>query len=140
MILDGLVLGVPWFILTVIVDAVTGTTVQTGSSGRSLHSSGSTGLVLLIIYIVLEALYFSCFNGQGTGQTVGNRAPGIAVRDAETGEAIGLGRGLLRWFIRTALYCAFIIPGLLNDLSPLWDKRRQTIADKAARSVVIRLK
>ena len=45
----------------------------------------------------------------------------------------------MRWLIRLLLYVAFIIPGLLNDLFPLWDSRHQSIADKAARSVVIRL-
>jgi uncharacterized RDD family membrane protein YckC len=141
-LLDGLVLGVPWLIFTAIVGSVSGTnaSIQFGNSKDTLYSSGNSSLVLLLVYIVIQALYFSCFNGQGTGQTVGNRAPGIAVRDAETGEAIGLGRGLVRWLVRIALYCALILPGVLNDLFPLWDKRRQTIADKAARSVVIRLK
>jgi uncharacterized RDD family membrane protein YckC len=142
MLLDGLVLGVPWLIFTAIVGSVSGTnaSIQFGNSKDTLHSSGNGSLVLFFVYIVIQALYFSCFNGQGTGQTVGNRAPGIAVRDAETGEAIGIGRGLVRWLVRIALYCALILPGVLNDLFPLWDKRRQTIADKAARSVVIRLK
>jgi hypothetical protein len=79
-------------------------------------------------------------NGTGTGQTIGNKAPGIAVRDVDTGAAIGFARGLLRWFIRSILYIAFGIPGIVNDLFPLWDARHQSIADKAARSVVIRLK
>ena len=90
--------------------------------------------------IVVAGLYFSILNGTHSGQTAGNHAPGIAVRDATTGLAIGFWRGLLRWFIRFVLYLAFGLPGLLNDLFPIWDSRSQTIADKAARSVVIRLK
>jgi uncharacterized RDD family membrane protein YckC len=142
MLLDGLVIGVPWVIFTAILNAVTGdnVTIQTGNSNGSIRSSSGASWVLLLVFLIIQAVYFSCFNGQGTGQTVGNRAPGIAVRDAETGEAIGIGRGLLRWLVRILLYVAFVLPGVLNDLFPLWDKRRQTIADKAARSVVIRLK
>jgi uncharacterized RDD family membrane protein YckC len=95
---------------------------------------------ILVATAAIIGLYFSLLNGIGTGQTVGNRAPGIAVRDAKTGEVIGFKRGLLRWFIRFVLYLALVLPGLLNDLFPLWDSRNQTIADKAARSVVIGLK
>jgi uncharacterized RDD family membrane protein YckC len=141
MLLDGVVIGVPWIIFTAILSSVSGNnlSIQAGNSNGSIRSSGGSW-VLLLVFTLIQALYFSCFNGQGTGQTVGNRVPGIAVRDAETGEAIGIGRGLLRWLVRILLYLAFILPGVLNDLFPLWDKRRQTIADKAARSVVIRLK
>ena len=32
-----------------------------------------------------------------------------------------MGRGVLRWLIRTILYSALIVPGLINDLFPLWD-------------------
>jgi uncharacterized RDD family membrane protein YckC len=142
MILDGLILGVPWLIVNGVVTAAFGTprTVDIGSRVETTKSLGAGGVILVFVFIVVQALYFACFNGQGTGQTVGNRAPGIAVRDAETGEPIGIGRGLLRWFIRVLLYAALVLPGLLNDFFPLWDQRHQTIADKAARSVVIRLK
>ncbi len=114
--------------------------MEIGSRTVTTKSLGAGGVGLFVVFVIVQALYFACFNGQGTGQTVGNRAPGIAVRDADTGEPIGIGRGLLRWFIRALLYAALVLPGLLNDLFPLWDQRRQTIADKAARSVVIRLK
>ena len=110
-----------------------------GHYGTERSIQGPAHVVIVIVTIAIGAVYFAILNGTGTGQTVGNRAPGIAVRDAVTGEAIGFKRALLRWFVRSVLYLALIIPGLVNDLFPLWDSRRQTIADKAARSVVIRL-
>jgi uncharacterized RDD family membrane protein YckC len=142
MLLDGLVLGIPFFIINLIATSIFGTerTVEIGQRYVTTKTLGGGGVILFLAFIVVQALYFACFNGQGTGQTVGNRAPGIAVRDMTTGEPIGIGRGLLRWFIRAILYAALILPGILNDLFPLWDQRNQTIADKAARSVVIRLK
>jgi uncharacterized RDD family membrane protein YckC len=91
---------------------------------------------------------------EGPGQTPGNRAVGIAVRDATTGSAIGIARSLVRSLVRTLLYATLVIPavlkvpvpalilwipGLTNDLFPLWDARRQTLADKVARSVVIKV-
>jgi uncharacterized RDD family membrane protein YckC len=142
MLLDSLLIGIPWLILNGIVTSAFGTirTVHVGSRSVTAKSLGSGGLILLLVLILVEALYFACFNGQGTGQTVGNRALGIGVRDADSGEPIGLGRGLLRWFVRALLYAALVVPGVVSDLFPLWDPRRQTIADKAARSVVVRLR
>jgi uncharacterized RDD family membrane protein YckC len=142
MILDGLLLGIPFGILNAVVLSVFGHDHLRVVGGRlvTVRTDGGAGLVFLLFVLVVQALYFACLNGQGTGQTVGNRAPGIAVRDVDTGEAIGLKRGFVRWLVRFALYLALVIPGVVNDLFPLWDARRQTIADKAARSVVIRLK
>jgi len=141
-ILDGLVLGVPFIILQVVVIQVFGTehdivTTEMVIPQRSISRGAEWTFVLF--FFVVQAIYFSLLNGRGRGQTPGNRAPGIAVRDLETGEAIGGGRGLLRWFVRFFLYAALILPGILNDLYPLWDARSQSLADKAARSVMIRV-
>jgi uncharacterized RDD family membrane protein YckC len=142
MVLDSLIIGVPLFVINVILNAAFGTEhlVKVGN-GYAFERTiqGAAHIAIVVVMIAIEGLYFSILNGRGTGQTVGNRAPGIAVRDAITGEAIGFKRAVLRWFIRFVLYLALVIPGLVNDLFPLWDSRRQTIADKAARSVVIRL-
>ena len=143
MLLDILILGIPLGILDVILNAAFGTarTVVTLTGTTTTHSlQGGARVAVFIGFTVIGALYFSVFNGGRDGQTPGNRAPGISVRDANTGEPIGLKRGFLRWFIRAILYTAFLIPGLLNDLFPLWDRRHQSLADKVAGSVVIRLK
>jgi len=143
MVLDILIVGVPLAIVNIILNAAFGTvhTVKllNGTYGTQRSIQGPAHVIILLAIVAIGALYFALLNGTGSGQTVGNRAPGIAVRDATTGEAIGFKRGLLRWFIRFVLYLALFLPGLLNDLFPLWDSRNQTIADKAARSVVIRL-
>jgi uncharacterized RDD family membrane protein YckC len=142
MILDGLLPGIPLGILNSVLLAVFGHDHLREVGGRlvTVKTDGGVGVLFFLVVLVVQGLYFACLNGQGTGQTVGNRAPGIAVRDVDTGEAIGLKRGFVRWLVRFALYIALIIPGIVNDLFPLWDAKRQTIADKAARSVVIRLK
>jgi uncharacterized RDD family membrane protein YckC len=144
MVLDALIIGVPLLIINAILNAAFGTEhlvrLRNGGYLWEHNIQGPAHIVIVVVMIAIEGLYFSFLNGTGSGQTVGNRAPGIAVRDAVTGEAIGFKRAALRWFIRFILYLALIVPGLLNDLFPLWDSRRQTIADKAARSVVIRLK
>ena len=143
MVLDGFIVGIPSVIVNTIVNREFGSpsTVIVANrieTVRTLH--GGAHVADIIVLAALTGLYFAILNGTGRGQTVGNRAPGIAVRDLNTGDAIGFGRGVLRWAARTVMYIAFVIPGLVNDLYPLWDSRNQTLADKAARSVVIRLK
>ena len=144
MVLDTLIVAVPLAIVSAILNASFGTerTVKllNGTYANQRTIQGPAHVVILIATAAIVGLYFSVLNGRYNGQTIGNRAPGIAVRDATTGDVIGFKRGLLRWFIRSVLYLALVLPGLLNDLFPLWDSRNQTIADKAARSVVVRLK
>lgn len=127
MLLDSLVLLVPSVAISLVVSAET--------------TAGSLSGVVLryLLLAAVTGVYFTLLNGRRTGQTVGNLAAGIAVRDAVTGQVIGFSRGLLRWFVRFALYL-FLIPGVLNDLWPLWDRQNQTFADKAARSVMIRVR
>ena len=134
LLIDILVLDIPYVIIAFIVVASTRTL---GANGL-YQSNAWASRILFLIFLVLQAMYFAYLNGLGRGQTIGNRASNIAVRDVNTGEPIGLKRGFLRWFVRLLLYILFI-PGIVNDLLPLWTAKRQTIADKAANSVMIRV-
>jgi uncharacterized RDD family membrane protein YckC len=87
-------------------------------------------------WFLVEAIYFTVLSGRIKGQTLGNLALGIAVRDGKSESTIGLVRGFLRFFVRV-VFAACLIPGLLNDLMPLWTKRHQSLADKIVRSVVV---
>jgi uncharacterized RDD family membrane protein YckC len=143
MLLDILVVAVPLLIINVVLNAAFGhqhfvTVDGTVHSVKSL--TGTARIVVDVLSSLATCVYFAILNGTGRGQTVGNRTPGIAVRDVDTGAPIGFWRGVLRWFVRSILYVALVIPGLINDLLPLWDGRRQTLADKAAHSVMIRVK
>ena len=143
MLIDALVLGIPLTILNAIATSAFGArhlTLEANGFRVTRALDGGPRIVVLVLLTAMGGLYFAALNGRGRGQTIGNRAPNIAVRDAATGEAIGVWRGLLRWFVRFLLYAALVLPGILNDLFPLWDQRRQTLADKAARSIVVRLR
>ena len=143
MLLDIVVIGVPVFVVTLVLSAAFGHPhqVYVNDTYRTVKTlSGAAQAVVDVLSSIAGGLYFAVLNGTGRGQTIGNHAPGIAVRDVESGEPIGFWRGVLRWFVRTILYVALVVPGLVNDLLPLWDSRRQTLADKAARSVMIRVK
>jgi uncharacterized RDD family membrane protein YckC len=155
-IIDGLILFVPRLILVYVVLLNFDSSLR-GGRGLFFTQAGDFFHSVEIAFPIVGALgilYFVLFNGLGTGQTLGNRAAGIAVRDATTGEAIGIARSFARSLVRTLLYAALLIPavvkvpipslilwipGLTNDLFPLWDSRRQTLADKVARSVMIKV-
>lgn len=126
-LLDGLILGIPILVINAIIQADWGNT--TGAAALEF-----------VLFIAIQAVYFGTLNGTGSGQTLGNKAAGIAVRDVASNQVIGYSRGYLRWFVRFALYLFLAVPGILSDLWPLWHKQRQTLADQAARSVMIRVR
>lgn len=90
----------------------------------------------LALSLLFPFLYFGWANGE-LGQTVGKRILRLHVVDHLSGARIGFGRGLLRHLTLFALFLALVVPGIVDVLFPLWDKRRQTLHDKVVRSVVV---
>lgn len=100
--------------------------------------------VPFLITGVLWIAYGTFLCGSPRGQTVGMMAVGVrAVRDESLGElgyGRALGRALFEGVLRL-LNLLFFLLGLvwvLDMLFPLWDKKRQTLHDKVAGSVVLR--
>ena len=109
-LLDGILLGVINAILT-----------------AALHTAGN------ILALVVGIAYIVYFEGGSTGQTLGKRALGIRVVDANTGGPIGYPRAFVR-------YVGKLISGLfilLGYLWMLWDKEKQTWHDKMASDFVV---
>jgi len=100
--------------------------------------SGSTitiAVVLGIAAVVGVLLYHGKLEGGPSGQTLGKKALGIKVVDANTGGPIGTGRAIGRFLF------AQIISGSLCWLGYLWniwDDRKQTWHDKVTSAVVVR--
>ena len=102
---------------------------------------GLVGIVLVLVArslgnalsIFLGLAYYGYFEGSPSGQTVGKRAMNIRVIDFQTGQALGVGRALIRYVgkIVSGIVCA------LGYLWMLWDKEKQTWHDKIAVSVVV---
>jgi uncharacterized RDD family membrane protein YckC len=90
--------------------------------------------VLAAAAIIGGIVYYAKLEG-GSGQTLGGRALGIRVADADTGGSIGTARGVGRYFARilSALVC------FLGYFWMLWDPRKQTWHDKMVRSVVVKV-
>jgi uncharacterized RDD family membrane protein YckC len=91
-----------------------------------------------VLWVTATLLYFGLLDGRG--QTVGKLALGIAVRSDQTGYAIGPGRGIGRRAVYLLLWAALFVPGIINVLSPLWDRKRQAWHDHAVGSVVIKVR
>lgn len=92
---------------------------------------GLIGIVGMLAYLVL-AIYWLYLTGRD-GQSPGKKVIGIKVVDANTGQTIGGGRGVIRGI-------AHFVDGLIcyiGYLFPLWDKKKQTIADKIIGTVVV---
>jgi len=102
--------------------------------------------VPFLITGVCYVAYGTLFCGSARGQTLGMMAVGVrAVRD-ESLEMLGYGRAFGRALFEGVLRLinlVFFLLGLiwvLDMLLPLWDEKRQTLHDKVAGSVVLRVR
>jgi uncharacterized RDD family membrane protein YckC len=100
-----------------------------------------SGIALFGLLALLAPLYYAFFHAGDRGQTLGNRAIGIAVRNAKTLDRISLGRALARAYVVAFLWWMSwtTIPVILDYLWPLWDSKHQAWHDKVAASVVVRV-
>lgn len=72
------------------------------------------------------------------GVTVGKRVMKLRIVDAETGAPMDVSAARKRWIIHLLL--AFVpIGSYLDGLWQLWDERKQTLHDKVARTVVVKV-
>ena len=130
LLVDGMILG--GVVLATLVSAGVplediNTTILEGSS-----------LALILIFILPKAIYDTAMIGS-RNQTFGKMALHIKVVDeADRATPIGYARAFTRWFSTAFLWALFTVPGVLDHLWPLRDRRRQTLHDKFARSVVVR--
>lgn len=154
-LIDYVILVIPESIITLIVaGSIVGSTLASGNKpgiGTGLLGVGTTaGLLMLgIVIAVINIGYFAVLNGSEKGQTVGQMALGIAVRDESTGGAIGPQRAGYRILILLPNIVLSLIPVigflayiwvLVAALSPLWDGRRQGFHDKVAKTDVVRVR
>jgi uncharacterized RDD family membrane protein YckC len=140
-IIDAILITIP----TLIIVAVGGLSLRVRTSvdafGNTRVNSVDVGHFFGIIAIafVVGVLYRVLLEGGARGQTVGKMVMAIAVKDPISGGSIGYGRAFVRWLVATVLWYAFTIPGVIDVLFPLWDSKKQTIHDKAANSIVVKV-
>jgi uncharacterized RDD family membrane protein YckC len=112
------------FGLEVFPGVLTATANAPAPTHQILAFFGVTALVW-IFYLALSG-------SSKRGQTLGMMLYGIAVRDEKGGGQVRVGRATLRGVILLALSGIFI-----DAIWPLWDRKRQSLHDKAARTVVV---
>ena len=98
------------------------------------RATGSTAIYFLFILVGIGVTaYNRWFQAGRTGQSWGKRALGISLVGEATGQPIGPGMA----FVRDICHFVDSIICFIGYLFPLWDARRQTLADKIMRTVVV---
>lgn len=119
-----------WVVLIVVIVAT--------SVWAFATSDAAAGIVLFLAIFLLPTLYQWLMVGQW-GQTLGKMALGERVIRAEDAGPVGYARAAGR--VASAwLLGIFALPLLLAYLWPLWDKRNQTLYDKMASTIVVRVR
>jgi uncharacterized RDD family membrane protein YckC len=98
---------------------------------------GSAGFAIFLYFLaIVGSIGFEVWNRWilgGQGQTIGKKQMKIKLVSEETGQPIGT----LNAFLRDLCH---IVDGAICDIGylfPLWDPKRQTLADKIMKTVVI---
>jgi len=93
-----------------------------------------SGFLAFIAWLGVIGWYFynAYLKGQ-TGQSIGNKIAGVKVVAEQTGQPIGGGMGIVRGLAH--IIDSFIC--YVGWLFPLWDSKKQTIADKIMKTVAV---
>ena len=94
---------------------------------------GNRGLGILLYLVALAWAIYNAYLGGQTGQSYGKKIAGTRLVSEATGQPIGGGLGIGRYFV----HIVDGIPCYLGFLWPLWDAKRQTFADKLLKTAVV---
>jgi uncharacterized RDD family membrane protein YckC len=123
-IVDGLV-AAPFGILAAVVGM--GTDEATG-----LPTINAFYYIFILLAVVIQG-YNRWFLQGKTGQSWGKKALGLKLIDEASGQPIGAGKA----FLRDLCHLVDSIC-LIGYLFPLWDAKKQTIADKIVTTIVVK--
>jgi uncharacterized RDD family membrane protein YckC len=134
-----LILGVGWLVLQNSIDSacLTGITPNAGDQICAIGYS-TKGLTVMWVAVLAGLAYFVWNYGyrQGTtGSSIGKSLLRFKVVSENTGKPIGFGLSLLRQIAHLVDAVIFYI----GYLFPLWDAKRQTLADKMIATVCLPL-
>jgi uncharacterized RDD family membrane protein YckC len=94
----------------------------------------NVGLAAIVGLLSLGwTIYNRWYLGGTTGQSLGKKVLNLRLVSEETGQPIGM----LMAFVRDICHIIDAVICYVGFLFPLWDAKRQTIADKIVKTVVI---
>lgn len=100
----------------------------------SMNSGAGTAISLVLSLVSLGLLIYNRWiMGGSTGQSWGKKALKLRLIGEQTGQPIGAGMA----FVRDLCHIVDAIICYIGFLFPLWDAKRQTIADKIVKTVVV---
>jgi uncharacterized RDD family membrane protein YckC len=117
-------------IVMVLAALVVGLPVAAAAGGDAGYAAGT------LVYVAAVLFYAPVMLAAAGGQTLGKRAAGVAVINAD-GTSIGFGRAFVR---ETLIKLGFGIVwpvGLLDDLWPLWQRENRALHDLTIRTRVV---
>ncbi|HEV8224166.1 MAG TPA: RDD family protein [Rubrobacteraceae bacterium] len=124
-IVDGLVLGVLFWVMSLIFGA---------SSAEGGMASASLGTLGTLLYLILAFAYFTLLEGN-RGQTLGKMLLGIKVVREDNGEVPGLGAAAIRTVLRLI---DGIFAYLVGFIAIQISSKNQRLGDMAANTLVVR--
>jgi hypothetical protein len=127
-VIDFIALAIPGWILY----AIGAPRAQT--VGNTIVSTGPNFFYYLGgLYILALWIYNRWYRGGTTGYTIGRGVAGVKLVKESTGEPVGM----LLAFVRDIAHIVDSIICYIGWLFPLWDTKRQTLADKIMSTVVL---
>ena len=126
----ALIDAIPGIILSLIAFIVDRPTVDLATGEQS---GGGVVYYSLSLLGFLIGAYNRWYLGGTTGQSWGKKVVGLKLVKEATGQPIGFGMAFVRDLLHIVDSICFI-----GYLFPLWDAKKQTIADKLVKTLVIK--
>jgi uncharacterized RDD family membrane protein YckC len=122
-----------------IIDALIVVVIAVVLIAVGFSAGTAVGVVLIIVFIFSYFAYFVIGHGSRSGQTLGKKVLGIAVKGDIAYARISYARAFGRLLALIVLGWIPLV-NLLNLLWPLWDGENQALHDKLADTVVVQVR
>jgi uncharacterized RDD family membrane protein YckC len=136
-LVDGLINGIPASIGSAIYNASITRVVVDGRVVETRGPSAGAVIALLLLTALSIAIFVwnTCIRQGRTGQSLGKQLVGTKLVSSRTGQPIGGGMAFLRYIC----HIVDALPCYIGFLWPLWDRQRQTFADKIVSTYVVKV-
>jgi uncharacterized RDD family membrane protein YckC len=135
----AVIVGIGWAVLTSSKNIACVTDITRYDVDRicvvGLSSAGLTAFWLAVLVGLVYLVWNYGYRQGATGSSIGKSVTGFKVVSENTGQPIGFGMSVLRQLAHVvdAVIC------YIGYLFPLWDAKRQTLADKIMSTVCLPL-